>query len=197
MQNKKASQDLSNKALKASSFANRSGIQTLVITKISTITELLKILSDKKPHTMTIDACNHSPWIIVNTTLDTDKLRPCQKHLWACWNKTQSIMHGGKSNMKVSCVFKMPMGEIFFLCEGLTLPTVKNYNFPEFLAPHMHSAKTTFEALNETTKAIVPKLNIGDSYALGICATPETWERKLQKPIKIVLDGISHTITKF
>jgi hypothetical protein len=199
IKNKKANDALSEKTKNASGFASRSGVTVpTTIRKIETVTDLISVLSDGKPHLMTIDATGHSPWIVANTTLDTKKLRSLQKHMWGLYHGVDAKSWGGTQTMKVNTIFKMPMGELFFLCEGLQLPSgMGNFNFPEFLAPHMHSAKATFEALNKTTTLERPSIVGDDFYAIGVCASPQTSARTLAKPVTIVLDGVSQTLVRY
>jgi len=192
---KKASAALPTKAQLASEFATRCALKAPVIT---TIAQLMAVLTDGKPHTLTVDASYHAPWVLVDTTLSTEMLRPCQKHLWGVFNRSEARVWGASSNTRVLGVFRMPMGQLMFLLEGLNLPAnLGNFNFPEFLAAHMHAAKAAFEALNKITTAVVPPLANGDFYAAGICASPQTSRRILSKNIDIVLDGVKHTLTSF
>jgi hypothetical protein len=192
---KKASAALPTKAQLASEFAARCALKAPVISSIS---QLMAVLTDGKPHTLTVDASYHAPWVLVDTTLSTEMLRPCQKHLWGVFNRSEARVWGASSNTRVLGVFRMPMGELLFLLEGLNLPAnLGNFNFPEFLAAHMHAAKAAFEALNKITSAVVPPLANGDFYAAGICASPQTSRRVLSKNIDIVLDGVKHTLTSF
>lgn len=165
---------------------------------ITSVFELMTVLTDGMPHTLYIDAADHAPWLLANTTLDPKKLRTCQKHFWAVWGKEKAKSWGASHNNKVNAVFWMPMGELLFLCEGMQLPgKLGNCNFPEFLAPNMHCAKPVFEALNKITSMAVPKLLGDDVHATGICARSHASDRTLDKNITIVLDGVSHTLTRF
>ena len=193
---KKAQSNLSTRALKASGFASRAGA-TPGGPAMTTVVELLAKLSDGNDHTLTVDATNHHPWVVVNTTLAAEKLRPCQKHLWACYNNRAAYEWGGTVATSVRALFLMPMGDVMFVCDGFKPLRLGNCNFPEFLAPNMHSAKAVFEALNRTTSMEVPTLAPGDNYAAGVCATPQTSQRTLHRPVVLVLDGVKHTLTRF
>lgn len=197
LESKKAVSGLSDKARLASGFAARAGVKAPQVA-LTTVSALLAVLTDGKPHTLTVNASTHSPWLLAHTTLAPEKLRSCQKHLWAVWNHLQASSWGASSETKVSSVFRMPMGELMFLCEGLKLPShLGNFNFPEFLSPDMHSAKAAFEALNRTTVLSVPRLPDGDYFAAGVCASPQTSQRVLHKALTLTLDGVSHTLTRF
>jgi hypothetical protein len=193
---KKAQSNLSGKVLKASEFAFRAGA-TPGGPAITTVAELLVKLSDGKPHTLTVDAATHEPWVVVNTTLAAEKLRPCQKHVWACYKHRSASAWGGTATTSVRALFRMPMGEVMFVCDGFKPFNLGNCNFPEFLGLDMHSAKAVFEALNQTTSMEVPTLAPGDNYAAGVCATPQTAQRTLYKPLALVLDGVKHTLMRF
>lgn len=186
---------LPGKALKASQFASRAGVKAGPT--MTTVDELLKALSDGKPHKLTVDVSTHQPCVVVNTTLDTKKLRECQKHMWAFYPGQTVSSWGGTGATRVRALFRMPMGELLFVCDGLKPTNLGNCNFPEFLAPHMHPAKAVFEELNRTTSMEVPTLEPGDSYAAGFCASPQTEARTLYRSVFLVLDGVKHTLLWF
>jgi hypothetical protein len=163
---------------------------------ITTVGELKAILSDGKVHKLYVDAADHSPWVVAHST-QPDILRDCQDHSWACWSSDRlSSGWSGTRRMLVKTVFKMPMGELLFVCEGATLKSnLGNFCFPEFLRPEYHDCKQAFEDLNRRTTVEVPDCPAGDQYAVGMCAYPTTASRRLGKAVTIWLDGQEHTLT--
>jgi hypothetical protein len=188
------------KMQKAIGFASRAR------RKITTVRELLRVLAEGD-HTLSVDCADQRPWVLAHTTLAPEKLRQKttfdgkpQTHIWSCWkNDRLSNGWGGSASSKVLCVFQMPMGEVFFLCEG-TKPasrTLGNFCYPEFLSTEMHAAKSAFEALNKVVNVTIPDPVAGDHLAVGCCASPSTETRFLVNPLTIVLDGATHTLVTF
>lgn len=185
------------KADQASGFSRRARQHGLSITSVN---DLIKILTDGEPHHLQVQAGSHAPWVLAYTTLDPDLLQPGQGHIWACWPRDhlRAKAWGNCTLTPVQTLFRMPKGEVFFLCENARLTkrgkVLGNFNFPEFLNPRAHACKTAYEALNKVTHAEVPTPAFYDRLAVGFCACPVTSKKVLDQKVKIILDGKNHTL---
>ena len=173
----------------------RSGDNTFGMSQME---KFLQCISDGNQHTLEIDTRTHKVCIFANTTLAKEKLRDGQNFLWHFRHKeTGKSGWNGKGASRVRAIYRMPMGEIFFLCEGMKIPPGKqlgNFCHPEFLNSTSHEEKNSFERLNSVVEIEKRTASVDDHQVIGVAAIMSTEQPLLYRPIIVILDGVQHVI---
>jgi len=186
------------KAVGTPSFASRCG-KTSSDVDIKTINSVGKFVEFARGHpesVVEISLDSGDVAYAAETTLSLDIL--AHRHLWAFlqgWDKSKFGLTGPYARVAMT----IPMYEYIvgyknclFVIEGIK-PTCRlgNCCFPELLSSqYQRVCRTAFEGLNRTTQIVVPDGQL----MMGIGSSVSDAYGKLQRPVKLRIDGIPVTL---